>query len=175
MSNWIQTYSGIKFDLDKPTKYMINLSDIAHQLSLINRFNGATHEPYSVAQHCIEVSLVLPCLESLLHDAHEAYIGDICTPIKKTIQSLGLSRLCDRIDKVVIECFELTPFDQVPDLHKVDQQMCLTERDQLMSKPVEDWNIPYEPLGILIQPLPWRRAKELFIRRFEVLDRERYK
>lgn len=86
---WIQTVSGVAFDLLNPTPDMIRLSDIAHALSRIPRFNGHTPVPYSVAQHSVHVSTLAGmidgpqgALDGLFHDAAEAYIGDMPSPVK---------------------------------------------------------------------------------------------
>lgn len=76
------------FALDAPPQAC--WGDVAHALSQINRFNGHTSEPYSVAQHSLAVSYYLEQqgmsyaiqLGGLIHDAHEAYFGDISTPVK---------------------------------------------------------------------------------------------
>lgn len=68
----------------------VDINDIAHQLSQINRFTGATSRPYTVAEHSIlcaqladRYGLPKPIQRAcLLHDAHEAYLGDMATPIK---------------------------------------------------------------------------------------------
>ena len=60
MKHWIQTYTGKAFDLLNPTPEMVEVTDIAHHLALINRFTGATAVPYSVAQHSVLVSQVVP-------------------------------------------------------------------------------------------------------------------
>lgn len=84
--NCIRTNSGIYLNLLEPTSDMITIEDIAHGLSNIPRFGGQLEYFYSVAQHSIFVcSIVSPedRLEALLHDASEAYIGDMPSPLKK--------------------------------------------------------------------------------------------
>ena len=91
MSDYIITYTKIKFFPLAPIKEDIHIDDIAHALSLMTRANGHFPEFYSVAQHCIacckeaitrgysnKVALAL-----LLHDARTGYISDITRPIKK--------------------------------------------------------------------------------------------
>ena len=75
-SEWIITASGKRFYLRRPTPADIDAGDVAHALAHICRFNGHTREFYSVAQHSILVSRLLPDelkLAGLLHDAAEAY------------------------------------------------------------------------------------------------------
>jgi len=70
-----------------------NIREIAHHLAIINRFTGATFRPYSVAEHSLLVEAIgasrgaSPALRLalLLHDAHEAYVGDVASPTKQAI------------------------------------------------------------------------------------------
>jgi len=84
----IQTSSGLKFDICNPNPELINIEDIADALSKLCRFGGHTTSFYSVAQHCCLVALQLPldlAMWGLLHDASEAYLVDIPSPIKKLL------------------------------------------------------------------------------------------
>lgn len=86
---WVQTHSGKRFDLLNPKVDQIDAGDIAIQLSRINRYSGATVMPVSVAEHSLLVADevrskggdVFAQYIALLHDAHEAYIGDMTTPV----------------------------------------------------------------------------------------------
>lgn len=89
---WIFTKSGAEFHLREPgmgvNRY--DILDIAHALSLINRFAGHTSRPYSVAEHSLLVADIaadagatpMVQLAALMHDAHEAYLGDVISPVK---------------------------------------------------------------------------------------------
>lgn len=91
---YFQTYSGIiiYFD-DILTEDKIKLQDIAHSLSLLCRFNGQCKHFYSVGEHsinCLKIADSLGYdddlkLYTLLHDASEAYLGDVVTPLKKQL------------------------------------------------------------------------------------------
>src|SRR4051794_36829357 len=80
------TRSGVLFsspDSLRPDQILI--TDIFHSLAMQCRYNGHTAYFYSVAQHCWLLSLVVPAhlqRVALLHDAAEAYIGDIVAPLK---------------------------------------------------------------------------------------------
>lgn len=77
-------------------KALINtyeLEDVAHALALQNRFNGHTRRPYSVAEHSLLVMEIAQAdgasvhqqLAALMHDAHEAYVGDVISPVKLAV------------------------------------------------------------------------------------------
>ncbi len=93
MSDYILTYSKIKFYPLEPSKDDIKIEDIAHSLSLMTRANGHCRHFYSVAQHSIHCyreaksrgyseRVQLGCL---LHDASESYISDLTRPIKRNL------------------------------------------------------------------------------------------
>ena len=93
--NIIVTHSGIEYDLDRPRPEQVSALDIAHSLANINRFTGHTTRPYSVAEHSMVVLGLMQSeygisnpkalLATLLHDGHEAYVGDQSTPAKDAI------------------------------------------------------------------------------------------
>src|SRR5690606_2723306 len=103
--SWIVTRSGRKFDLANPTADMVDTADLAHSLSMQCRFNGHTSSFYSVAQHCLLVAELVPeehKLAALLHDATEAYVGDLVRPLKESM------RECARYEgtKCMYDCTE---------------------------------------------------------------------
>lgn len=84
----IRTYTGLFVDPFDMNEEDIDIEDIAHALSHIPRFAGHTKKFYSVAQHCVWVAEHCPqpyMLGGLLHDAAEAYLMDIPTPVKERI------------------------------------------------------------------------------------------
>ncbi len=84
--NHIATFSGKSFDLLNPEPKMVCIEDIAHSLAYQCRYTGHTRKFYSVAQHCALMAMNedLPGepLQKLLHDAAEAYLGDMAKPWK---------------------------------------------------------------------------------------------
>jgi len=85
---FIETFTGIKIDPFNPKKGQFKIIDIAHALSNLCRFAGHCNSFYSVAQHSVECSYLVPekhALSALLHDATEAYMVDIPTPIKNRL------------------------------------------------------------------------------------------
>lgn len=82
----IQTFTGAFFDVFAPNPELIRIEDIAHALSQNCRFTGHTRRRWSVAQHSLMVCDLCPYgdrLAGLLHDASEAYLSDIPSPIKQ--------------------------------------------------------------------------------------------
>lgn len=83
---WILTFTGRKFYPFAPEAKDVLFADIEHALSNLCRFGGHTWCFYSVAQHSVIVSLTVPerlGMHALLHDAAEAYCGDVVRPLKR--------------------------------------------------------------------------------------------
>lgn len=86
------TYSGVHIDPTNVKADDIKLIDIAHALSMIPRFGGACPSFYSVACHSMYVADLVPPglrVEGLLHDASEAYCGDMIKCIKVLCPDYG--------------------------------------------------------------------------------------
>jgi hypothetical protein len=87
--NWIMAYSGTYVDVFNPAPEMFLIEDIAEGLAYNYRWGGHSKSKITVAEHSIKVALCLDCttglhtLSGLLHDASEAYLGDMASPIKK--------------------------------------------------------------------------------------------
>lgn len=81
----IRTYTGIVMNVLEPEPENICIEDIAHALSNLCRFSGHTSRFYSVAEHSIRCAEMIDkkyALSALLHDASEAYMVDIPSPLK---------------------------------------------------------------------------------------------
>lgn len=103
-------YAGKKIDLLKPTLDMIDIQSIAAALSKICRFNGHINDFYSVAQHSVLVSMLAPRelqRAALLHDAAEAYLGDVIKPLKILLGDVYLEREVV-FDMLICEKFRIT-------------------------------------------------------------------
>lgn len=189
---WIQTYTGIRFLPNDPRPEDIRIEDIAHALSCIARFNGHTERFYSVAQHSVLVSETLsveaskvlapPGLEGvmeesvrnlsiagLMHDAAEAYIGDITRPVKSCVPCFR--EMEERITSCIREALDVP---QMPEhiLKGADNRLLATEaRDLLRGGAIAGWAdaVSTAPLDRVIAPLSPEMAEAAFLARWEEL------
>lgn len=137
--SWILTYTGRQVDLESPSPFDITLTDIAQALSHISRFTGHTERPYTVAQHSVHVAeLVSPLYraQALLHDATEAYLGDVSTPLKALLP--GYRALEDTMWRVLCQRFKIDPV-MAPEVKHADLQMLGAERRDLMAPNGGSW------------------------------------
>jgi hypothetical protein len=160
---WMETYTGGKFHFRDPKPEEIKIVDIAHHLSLLCRFTGACREFYSVAQHCCEVSKLVPDnlkLSALLHDASEAYINDISRPVK-------YSHKLDETEKVITDVIDKKYGTSSKHLlvKEADDILCATEARDLMAN-TKDWARLPQPLPWKIIPVSPEAAKALFLGKF---------
>lgn len=135
MTAWIQTRSGVLMNPLNPDPATLTLEDIAHALSQQCRFTGHTRTFYSIAEHSVRVARLVPPedrLAALLHDATEAYLCDIATPVKAQLP--GYAEAEDRLARVIAEKWGVAyPW---PDTVKAaDRLMLHTEAKHLMDDP----------------------------------------
>ncbi len=112
--NWIETYTGKKVYPLYPNPDMFCAEDIAHALSLQCRYNGHVPQFYSVAQHSVLVSQLVDthdALWGLLHDAAEAYLSDIPSPVKGSGDFEFYRQAEDRILRCMAEWAGLSPWE----------------------------------------------------------------
>ena len=164
---WISTYLGVPFWPMDPRIEDVRLEDIAHALSRQCRFAGHCDRFYSVAQHCVHVSELVPFehrLWALLHDAPEAYLVDLPRPIK---HSPGIGEEYQAVEanlmRVICRRFGL-PFSEPASVKRADEVMLETERRDL--HPRGRWTMDVVPRNQVI--LPWSPdfAKHEFLRMF---------
>jgi len=132
-----------ELDVLNPDTWEPDMEDVYRALPKINRFNGQTSEPYSVARHCLNCLHAAEqlygqadhefLLAVLLHDASEAYIGDIVRPIKQRFNG-GLKVLEDTILKTIYKSVNVNPWFVYSETVKhIDTSMALTEINMLTS------------------------------------------
>lgn len=155
--SWIQTYTGKRFDLLHPTVDQISLMDIAIALSRIQRWNGHLTESWTVLEHsmaCAKLCAKLTndaqlVLTALLHDAQEAYIGDIVSPLKQQLSNI--KTIEERIAKTISVAFStIHPFPEL--ITRVDYIILATEAEYLGNhKPIDNWHLKFAtPCGASI-------------------------
>jgi len=168
--SWFQTYTAKVFRPKEPESELVCIEDIAHHLSNICRYNGACRSFYSVAQHSVLVSRIVPredALWGLLHDAGEAYIGDMVRPLK--IHMLEFQKVEEGVMKAVCERFGLNP-KQPASVTKADMTILATEKRDLCREAPIPWGIEHiAPITTTISPWPPQKAKEIFLEEFRNL------
>ena len=165
---WIQTYSGRRFNPTNPVVDAIVIQDIAHSLSMQCRFSGHVKKFYSVAQHCVNVSYICDSADALwglMHDASEAYLVDIPSPLKRSGHFESYKQLESQMQKAICQRFGLSETEP-PSVKVADIKLLATEARDLMSPLHSDWVQPCEPLPFKIEPLSQQDAKNLFMKRF---------
>ena len=186
-SGWLQCSSGIKFPLFDPRAEHIDIHDIATGLSRTTRYNGQMPVDAvpdgitSVAQHsCYVHDLVSmfggsadACLWGLLHDGHEAFYGDMVTPLKRAFPLF--EELAGKCDKAIKERYAITLTSSEEFLvREMDGVAGFIESDVMFPNALEMWNIEHKPLEMWqVDPNHsyWTpaRAREEFLDRFRMI------
>lgn len=181
MNNTTVTTIGLnQLDLLNPSTDAICIYDIAWHLSRINRFNGATHDEYgiNVALHSVWVAhfvglqtgCAITSLHALMHDAHEAYTGDIITPfkniplIRKMIEATELS-----IDRTIVEALNIPAITMTQQsiIKRADTLACKVEQHKFMRSQT---TAPCsQSLLDVYQPLSPNASRRLFLETFKNL------
>jgi hypothetical protein len=184
-STWILTRSGIRFNYSTFTMGDIAISDIAHALSNLCRFTGHTTDFYSVAEHSVRCSYVVApeyAMAALLHDAAEAYIGDINKPLRMWLHSFDLSNLEITIMEAVCERYNVKcDEDSVYAVAAADEAMLNIELADLMylsgaclageTEHLGRYRLPFDgTVDLEIQPLSSTDAESVFLQRFFELE-----
>ena len=173
-NDWMATYTGKKFSPLVPVVADIDIRDIAHSLSLICRYGGHIDRFYSVAEHCVLMSRVVEphaALYALLHDATEAYVGDMVRPLKRSMAQYRMVE--EGVWKAIVRRFALpspTVSHQVTD---ADNAILLNERDTLMPRAPRPWHQDgrYKPLDIVIEGWSPKEAEAKYLTAFQDLYR----
>lgn len=168
--DWFTTWTGRQFFPYWPEPCEIVIEDIAHSLSMQCRYQGHVREFYSVAQHSLMVSMLVPrslALVGLLHDATEAYCGDMIRPIKRDM--LLYRQMESAIWRAVCSKFGF-PFEVPQEVKHADKVALVTERRDLVTKNGLPWKEDEEgitPVPFPLVPLPPATAESMFLSYYE--------
>lgn len=196
MGPWMQTMTGRPFYPLDPRPADFDIDDIAHALSMICRFGGHTRVHYSVAEHSIRVSEALWAagddvevqMHGLLHDAAEAYLGDVVWPLKQSGWLEGYKDIERGVETALFTRFRVTRFPSR--IKHFDLVLLATEKRDLMSPgPGRDDGARREAAAAAaegnwhcdeVEPLPDRIVPETiefnrdhFLRLYHQLERKR--
>jgi uncharacterized protein len=182
-------FTGRLVPLLAPDKDDIDIVDIAHALSLQCRYLGHTWGHYSVAQHSVHVHDLVRRLTSdpdirmaaLLHDAHEAYLGDWSSPTKAAFADLGFGDALAMLEAPVIAAIRKR-FGVVqvwegafaaPIIKYADIVALATEKRDVTTARKVDWGWLPPPDVTVICPCQPVQAEGLFLTTFKSIERER--
>jgi hypothetical protein len=180
----VQTKSGHAFDPKAVKISNIDINDIAHALSNLCRYSGHCKKFYSVAEHSVLVSRIIRSLwpddldaiwAGLLHDATEAYVGDITTPLK-----VLLPKFMEIEDALAIDIgkkFKIKWTKRTADRVKIGDLTALSTEARLLFENVDRWDMikNYEPMSHLLNkkfPLGPDAAKKLFLTEIAKVEKE---
>ena len=173
IGDWSLTFTGRQIWPLDPRPEDFCIEDVAHHLSLINRFTGATRYPYSVAQHSVNVAVNLPSrlqLEGLMHDAAEYALGDMGRPLKYSTNEYR--PIESKWWRMIAGIYGFNPEEINPEVKWMDNIMLVTERRDLMTRVGPRWAIQehFQPLeDFIIMPWPAERAELEFLQLHEAL------
>ena len=172
--SYIATCTGKYIYFVNITPDQICIEDIARGLSNTCRFAGQMENFYSVAQHSVYVSQIVPpefAPEALLHDATEAYMGDITSPLKAMLPDY--KSIEKYFDTAIRLKFGIPPVMPI-EVHDADLVMLATEKRDFEIDPASHWPMldsapPHD--DIIIQPLTPPQAYHQFMARFDRLTK----
>jgi hypothetical protein len=178
---YLQTVSGRWVNPFDPDPEQLDAGDIARALANQCRFGGHCRVFYSVAQHSVIVSRLVEhgggdaqdAFAALMHDATEAYLGDMPHPLKhRSPLGAAFKAAEDHLERAIRDRFRIRP--DVPAIKRVDRALLATERRTFSA---ETWHWPelegVEALDLELTAWPPDEAAEAFAQRYAELDMRR--
>lgn len=170
----IMLHSGAWFDFASPHTSNFTTEDVAHGLAHICRYSGQCSRFYSVAEHSMLVSDVAEGFEfeALLHDAAEAFIGDITRPLKQMLPDF--QRIEAAVQDAVLKRFGVAS-PLAPQVKEADLRVLAAEQQQIMPPGTDGWlaGLGIHPAPIVVRHLQPDAAKRMWLDRFETFRRAR--
>lgn len=170
----ISLLEGGHFDFLEPEKSVFTIKDVARGLSNISRFSGHVHRPYTVSQHSVIVSRIVPeehALAALLHDSCEAFLGDVSKPLKNLLPDYMALEI--KAETEVLKRFGVK-FPLHPCVKEADNIAFVTERRDLQPGVAVDAKFAgVKPLDQKIIPWDCHMSYIYFVRRYEELTKGR--
>lgn len=168
---WIATYTGKRFYPLDPRPEDIDINDIIHALSQLSRFGGHCTSFYSVAQHSVLVSLMCPeedALWGLLHDASEAYLIDVPSPLKRCPEFAFYREAEAKLMGIICDVFKLGK-EEPASVKVADKRILASEARDLTMTEGRGWVTEAEPYDFHIKPWTPEYARVRFISRLHEL------
>lgn len=168
--DWMQTAGGRAYWPLDPRADEVDIEDIAHALAHQCRYAGHCSRFYSVAEHSVLVSLVVPradAMHALLHDAPEAYCVDVPRAVKRAL-GVGYADIEERNWRAIADRFSLSR-EMPVSVKLADNEVLLAEKAALMGASPMPWDVPGEPADVRVRGLWPIEARALFLRRFAEL------
>lgn len=168
------TVSGEVVSLHQPTPEMIFIDDIAHALGNICRFGGQVKRFYSVAQHCLVVAAMAPDnikMEALLHDASEAYLGDVIKPLKVILGHV-YTDIEDKFMCAITSRFGLET-KHMELIKPLDNLALEVEFEYMHKGDRASWQRMMDKIGLTAEIMTPYRAQQAFLNTFYKLLKER--
>jgi hypothetical protein len=168
---YICTFTGKKYFPLAPDPSEVDLLDIARALAMTCRYRGHCREFYSVAEHSVLVSRAVPAadaLAGLLHDAPEAYLGDMASPIKRYMPEYRAIE--DLNAQVIAQRFGLATIEP-PSVKDADTRIIADEVPALFMDIEPFLPLPVR-LGVTLLYLPPEEAFNAWLQRYAELTAE---
>lgn len=166
----IMLQSGAWFDFAAPHSSPFTIEDIAHGLANICRYSGQCSRFYSVAEHSLLVSdtAVGFEFEALMHDAAEAFLGDITRPLKQMLPEY--KRIEGEVEQAIFSRFGIeSPLPR--EVKQADLRVLAAEQRQIMPRGTDDWLRGQDviPAPVVVRHMSPDDAKRAWLERFEAL------